>query len=197
MTIVLATQNPGKIAEIIELLPPHWSVSTAQEHGITEEIPETGSTLEANAEQKARYIYERIGLPALADDTGLEIDALNGAPGVYSARYAGEEKNNQKNMDKVLRELGDATNRSARFRTVMALVDDKGVRFFKGVVNGHIAHERLNGKHGFGYDPIFIPDTHSRSFAQMSGEEKSSISHRGNAIREFGKYMTEQDQNIQ
>ncbi len=197
MTIVLATQNPGKIAEIIELLPPHWSVSTAQEHGITEEIPETGSTLEANAEQKARYIYERIGLPALADDTGLEIDALNGAPGVYSARYAGEEKNNQKNMDKVLRELGDATNRSARFRTVMALVDDKGVRFFKGVVNGHIAHERLNGEHGFGYDPIFIPNKHSRSFAQMSGEEKSSISHRGNAMREFGKYMTKQDQNIQ
>ncbi len=189
MTIVLATQNPGKIAEIRDLLPAHWNITTAHEQGVTEDIPETGDTLEANAEQKARYIYEHTGLPALADDTGLEIDALNGAPGVYSARYAGANKNNENNIDKVLQEMGNTSNRAARFRTVMALIDHRGIHFFKGVAEGSIARERLMGSHGFGYDPIFIPEGHTRSFAQMSASEKSNISHRGKAVRAFGRHI--------
>lgn len=189
MTISLATQNPGKIAEIRALLPKHWTISSANDLGITEEIPETGNTLEANAEQKARYIFEHCGLPTLADDTGLEIDALNGAPGVYSARYAGEEKDNEKNMAKVLDALEGITNRNARFRTVLAWATSSGIRCFEGIVEGQIAHSRHDGEYGFGYDPIFIPQGHTCSFAQMPAEEKSSISHRGRALKSFGEFI--------
>ncbi|MCH8546948.1 MAG: RdgB/HAM1 family non-canonical purine NTP pyrophosphatase [Cryomorphaceae bacterium] len=185
MTIVLATQNPGKIAEIRALLPEGWQVVTATELGVTEDIPETGETLEENALQKAQYLFDRCGMPALADDTGLEIEALNGAPGVYSARYAGEEKDNEKNMAKVLKELSDTSNRKARFRTVLAWVTPEGRQYFEGIVNGEIADTHLRGEHGFGYDPIFVPEGEHRSFAQMSAEEKSAMSHRGRALRAF------------
>ncbi len=190
MTIVLATQNPGKIAEIRALLPEGWQVATATELGVTEDIPETGETLEENALQKAQYLFDRSGKPALADDTGLEIEALNGAPGVYSARYAGEEKDNEKNMAKVLKELSDTSNRKARFRTVLAWVTPEGSKYFEGIVHGEISKTHLRGEHGFGYDPIFVPEGEHRSFAQMSAEEKSAMSHRGRALRAFVAHLT-------
>jgi XTP/dITP diphosphohydrolase len=179
--LVLATQNPGKIAEIHALLPGSWEVISCVDAGVTEEIPETGDTLEANAAQKAQYLFERSGIISLADDTGLEVDALNGAPGVYSARYAGEEKSSEKNMDKLLSELEGQSNRKAQFRTVMALTDESGTQLFEGIVRGIISEVRM-GKGGFGYDPVFIPEGHSRSFAQMTREEKNAMSHRGKAL---------------
>ncbi|MCC5918763.1 MAG: RdgB/HAM1 family non-canonical purine NTP pyrophosphatase [Cryomorphaceae bacterium] len=185
-TLVLATQNPGKISEIRDLLPESITVVSCKEVGITEDIPETGDTLEANAEQKARYMFDRCGLPCLADDTGLEVEALDGAPGVYSARYAGPEKDSEKNIDKLLLALAGNENRRARFRTVLAMVSKSGTQFYEGIVRGTIAEKRM-GNSGFGYDPVFIPEGETRSFAQMTKAEKNQISHRGRALQKaFG-----------
>ncbi|WP_430812723.1 MULTISPECIES: non-canonical purine NTP diphosphatase [unclassified Carboxylicivirga] len=181
MELVFATNNQHKLDEIQVLLGQHIKVLSLMDIGCSDEIPETGYTLEANALQKARYIYDRYGMNCFADDTGLEIDALNGAPGVYSARYAGPARDAEANMTKVLQELEGAVNRKARFRTVMALIIDGKFHQFEGCVEGDILSEQT-GHAGFGYDPIFQPESYNMSFAEMPLEEKNKISHRGRAV---------------
>ena len=188
MRYVLCTGNPGKAAELRALLPAHIELITLAETGLPLDLPETGDTLEANALQKARFAFERTGLPCIADDTGLEVPSLGNAPGVYSARYAGETKDPAANMAKLLRELEGEADRSARFRTVIALVDRNGEHTFEGVVSGRIA-EALCGTGGFGYDPVFVPENESRTFAELSAAEKNRISHRGRAVRELVNWL--------
>jgi XTP/dITP diphosphohydrolase len=156
--------------------------------GCTEDIPETGETLEANAFQKARYLKEQYGYDCFADDTGLEVEALNGAPGVYSARYAGPERSAEANMAKILTELDGKENRKAQFRTAVALILNGEEHLFDGKVEGHISEDK-QGEEGFGYDPIFLPENNLRSFAQMSMSEKGAISHRGRAVRKLVDFL--------
>ena len=186
--LILATQNPGKIAEMSTLLEEHFEVLGLPADMNKSELPETGDTLEHNALQKARFVYEHTGQLCLADDTGLEVDALSGRPGVYSARYAGPQKSADDNMALLLKELQGIADRKARFRTVMALVGNEVEETFDGIVNGTI-DAAPRGEGGFGYDPIFIPEGEHRTFAQMSKEEKGLISHRGRAIRAFLEYV--------
>jgi XTP/dITP diphosphohydrolase len=178
---LLCTGNPGKAAELRALLPVGIELVTLTEAGLPTDLPETGDTLEANALQKARYAHERTALPCIADDTGLEVDALNGAPGVLSARYAGEAKDPAANMAKLLHELQGVTDRSARFRTVIALVDGEGERTFEGEVRGTIT-EAPRGTGGFGYDPVFLPEMSDLTFAELDPRRKNAISHRGMAV---------------
>ena len=165
-----------------------------KELGLTEEIPENGDTLQANAIEKAEYLWKKFGKSCFADDTGLEVDALGGAPGVYSARYAGPEKGSEANMTKLLAELQAAEqangeiSRAARFRTVVALILDGELHLFNGVLEGKIARER-SGNEGFGYDPIFIPDDYTKTLAEISLEEKNAISHRGKAMRALAEFL--------
>lgn len=191
--IVLATQNPHKVLEFNEMLADLGiQVIAASEFPDLEEVVEDGETLQANALKKARYVAGETGLPALADDTGLEVDILNGRPGVYSARYAGENVTYQDNVLKLLDELsgiGDLDKRTARFRTVIAFVNGNDEYLFEGICNGRILKEQ-KGKGGFGYDPVFLPDGHEETFAQMSMEEKNKISHRGRAIAGFYQWLT-------
>lgn len=182
MEILLCTGNPGKAAELRALLPEGTEIITLREAGLPDDLPETGSTLEANARQKAWYAYERTGKVCVADDTGLEVEALDGRPGVLSARYAGPAKDPARNMTKLLQELDGKADRSARFRTVIALVHAGGEELFEGVVNGHIGQEQ-RGAGGFGYDPLFIPDGHERTFAEMTVAEKNTMSHRARAVQ--------------
>lgn len=179
--LVFATNNPHKVDEVKHKLNGLFTIQTLQELGCNEDIPETADTLEGNALQKARYLYEKYGCDCFADDTGLEVEALDNAPGVYSARYAGEAKSADENMKKLLRELSGATSRKARFRTVIALIMDGKEYLFEGIVTGQILNER-QGNEGFGYDPIFLPDGYKQSFAQLSMSEKNAISHRGRAV---------------
>lgn len=188
MDLVFATNNKNKLDEIRQLLGSTINVLGLADLGCEEEIPETGETLKANALEKARYIYNKYKKNCFADDTGLEINALNNAPGVYSARYAGEEKSAEKNMEKVLAELKAETNRKARFRTVIALIIDGEEFFFEGEVKGQILTER-HGDEGFGYDPIFKPDGYHQSFAEMEMSEKNKISHRGRAIQKLVDFL--------
>ena len=183
MKLVLATQNPNKVKEIQAVLPSTWSVTTALEAGITEELPETGDTLDANAREKAAFLQEYTGGFALSDDSGLEVDALDGAPGVYSARYGGPEKDDALNRAALLRAMDGQTQRSARFRTVMAWATPMGMTTYEGVVEGTLlTAERGTG--GFGYDALFVPiDGDGRTFAEMSVDEKKSMSHRSRALR--------------
>jgi len=183
MKLVLATQNPNKVKEIQAVLPSTWSVTTALEAGITEEIPETGDTLDANAREKAAFLQEYTGGFALSDDSGLEVDALDGAPGVYSARYGGPEKDDALNRAALLRAMDGQTQRSARFRTVMAWATPTGMTTYEGVVEGTLlTAERGTG--GFGYDALFVPiDGDGRTFAEMSVDEKKAMSHRSRALR--------------
>jgi XTP/dITP diphosphohydrolase len=153
-----------------------------------EEIPETAETLEGNASQKSHYVYEKYGYNCFGDDTGLEIEALDGKPGVYSARYSGPGHNHEKNIDKVLSELSGVKNRKARFRTVISLIIDGKEILFEGIVNGIILDKR-QGKEGFGYDPVFMPDGYDRSFAEMDINEKNEISHRGRAVKKLLDYL--------
>ena len=155
-----------------------------------DDIPETADTLQGNALIKARHIYEKYGLDCFADDTGLEVEALDGAPGVYSARYAGDECNSEANMRKLLENLTGKTNRNAQFRTVIALIVKGEEKLFNGIVKGTIATEK-KGDSGFGYDPIFVPEGHSASFAQMSSEMKNSMSHRFRATQQLSDYLKE------
>ena len=180
MKLVFATNNPNKLKEVQTKLSNYEIVSLI-EMGITEDIPETGSTLDENALIKARYLYERYKTDCFADDTGLEIESLNNEPGVYSARYAGEEKSSDKNMDLVLSNLKGKENRKARFRTVVALIQDGKETLMEGIVEGKII-ETKTGNDGFGYDPIFMPNGFDITFAQMDMETKNRISHRGLAI---------------
>ena len=190
MRIIFATANPGKLREAAEVLGEGYEIISPATLGITEDIPETGSTLQENSLQKAQYLFERTGLPCFADDTGLEVDALGGAPGIYSARYAGPEHDSNANMDKLLTELIRIENRDARFHTVVTLIlADGQPRFFEGVCEGAIA-PRKAGCGGFGYDPVFLPDAYpGRTLAEVSEEEKNAVSHRGRALRAMADWL--------
>lgn len=184
MKIVLATQNPNKRKELLEMLPDHYQILSPLEVNWTEPIAETGDTLRANALIKAKTLSDHSGYPALADDSGLLVDVLQGAPGVYSARYAGEGATDQDNMAKLLREMAGKPNRKAHFETVLAFVDGGSVHYFSGQVHGHIG-EQPRGQNGFGYDPLFIPEGHDQSFGQLPAETKKSLSHRSQALKAF------------
>ncbi|MDR0659574.1 MAG: RdgB/HAM1 family non-canonical purine NTP pyrophosphatase [Prevotellaceae bacterium] len=190
MKLLFATNNSHKLSEVQQLLGGLYTLVTPADMGLTEDIPETQKTLEGNALQKASHIYGKLNVACFADDTGLEVDALNGAPGVHSARYSGSDKNLAKNVDKLLHELEGHTNRKACFRCVIALVDGEKEVLFEGRVDGEILLER-SGTGGFGYDPVFRPDGYECSFAEMSAEEKNSISHRGKAIEKLVAYLRE------
>jgi len=189
MKIVFATNNPNKLKEIKALVPKHIEIVSLSEIGCNEDIPETGETLEANAFQKVNYVKEHFGYDCFADDSGLEINALNGNPGVYSARYAGPERNADANMAKIITELNGCENRKAQFRTAIALVLNGEEQLFEGKVEGEISLTKL-GEKGFGYDPIFVPENETRSFAQMTMQEKGEISHRGKAVRRLINYLS-------
>lgn len=188
MKIVFATHNAHKVSEVQAVLGLEYQLVTATEAGITEEIPETQPTIEGNALQKARYVYEHTGLNCFADDTGLEVEALNGAPGVYSARYAGEHVSYADNNVLLLKNLAGCENRKARFRTVIALIVDGKEYLFEGRVEGTIATEP-HGEGGFGYDPLFVPERSQLTFAEMSSEAKNKISHRGRAVAKLVAFL--------
>ena len=188
--IVFATNNAHKLEEISAILGNEMELLSLKDIHCNADIPETADTLEGNALLKARYIYERFGVDCFADDTGLEVEALDGAPGVYSARYAGEECDSEANMQKLLQNLTGKTNRNAQFRTVIALIIRGEEKLFNGIVKCAIATEK-KGDSGFGYDPIFVPEGHSESFAQMSSEMKNSMSHRFRATQQLGDFLKE------
>ena len=189
--LVVCTANAGKLEELRLLLPKHFSLHTLKDAGIVEEVPETGDTLEANALQKARYVHARVKCACMADDTGLEVDALGGAPGVYSARYAGPQRNAADNMKKLLEQLRDKSDRNARFRTVIAYIAADGTEhLFEGEVRGAITTEP-RGAGGFGYDPIFLPQMSDLTFAELPLEKKNAISHRGQAVWKFARFFSE------
>ena len=190
MKIVFATNNTHKLSEVRAVLGEGFELVTLREVGITEDIPETGATLDENASIKARYVYKRTGLDCFADDTGLEVEALNGAPGVHSARYATDGHDFAANNRKLLRELNGITNRRARFRTVISLIRGGKELHVEGIVRGTIATEE-SGNEGFGYDPLFIPEGYDHTFADMSADEKNAISHRGRAVAELVKALKE------
>jgi XTP/dITP diphosphohydrolase len=188
--LILCTGNVGKVAELQALLPKHFTLLSLADLDLPNDLPETGDTLEANALQKARFVFQRTGMPCVADDTGLEVDALDGAPGVFSARYAGEARNAEANMTRLLKELAGRIDRSARFRTVLALVSDRGEETFEGTVEGTITHAP-KGEHGFGYDPIFVPGGFSRTFAELDPAVKNSMSHRGQAVQRLIAHLSD------
>ncbi len=196
MDIVFATGNAHKATEAAGALGSSFTLIMPKELGVTEEIPENGDTLQANAIEKAQYLWNKLGKNCFADDTGLEVDALGGAPGVYSARYAGPEKGSEANMEKLLSELekagernGSPVSRTARFRTVIALILDGKLTTFEGVCEGEIAYEK-RGDQGFGYDPVFIPkECGGKYMAELTLEEKNAISHRGKALKELSAYL--------
>lgn len=185
MELYFATANPDKVREI-QAVVPHWvRIKSIKELGITEDIPETAPTISENSLQKAQYVFKRFNVACIADDTGLEIESLNGEPGVFSARYAGPSKNSEDNMALVLEKLKNVTNRKARFLTVLSLIDQNGqILQFEGIVEGVILSEK-RGSQGFGYDPIFLPKGKRKTFAEMPLEEKNMISHRGKAIKKL------------
>ena len=188
MELVFATNNKHKLDELQAILGNRIKLLSLKEIGCNVEIPEEQETLEGNAAQKSFYIYNKFGYNCFADDTGLEIEALNGEPGVYSARYAGEEKSAEANMDKVLNRLFKINNRNARFRTVISLVINGVETQFEGVVDGRILDEK-RGISGFGYDPIFQPDGFEKTFAEMDLTAKNKISHRGRAVEKLIQYL--------
>jgi XTP/dITP diphosphohydrolase len=190
MRLVFATNNKHKLQEVRDIVGDRVEVLSLADINCYDDIPETADTLQGNALIKARHIYEKYGLDCFADDTGLEVEALDGAPGVYSARYAGDECNSEANMRKLLENLTGKTNRNAQFRTVIALIVKGEEMLFNGIVKGSIATEK-RGDSGFGYDPIFIPEGHCESFAQMSSEMKNSMSHRFRATQQLGDYLKE------
>lgn len=190
--LVFASANENKVKEVEQKMGGIVRLRGLKDIGCTDDIPETGTTLEDNARQKAWYIWDKYRVNCFADDTGLEVFALNNEPGVMSARYAGPQKNPQDNMDKLLKALENETNRTAQFRTVICLIIDGQEKLIEGVVKGTIARER-SGLAGFGYDPIFIPEGHQVSFAEMTLEEKNAISHRGRAIKLLVDYLKSVD----
>ena len=186
--IVFATNNAHKLSEVKSILSPDFEIISLKELNCFDDIPETADTLDGNALLKAEYIHSRFNIDCFADDTGLEIRALGGEPGVFSARYAGENHDAEKNMEKVLRLLGDTADRKAQFRTVIALIQNGETHFFEGKIEGHILKEP-RGNEGFGYDPIFVPDGYDRSFAELGVEEKNKISHRAMAVQKLIDYL--------
>jgi XTP/dITP diphosphohydrolase len=190
MKLVFATNNHNKVREISKLLRAKLDLVSLDEMGITEEVPENQDTLEGNASEKARYIYDKYQVNCFADDTGLEVEALNGAPGVYSARYAGESKDSQANITKLLAELAGKENRKAKFRTVISLMLNGNEYFFEGTVEGKIIEER-RGVDGFGYDPVFVPDGFDLTFAEMDLSVKNTISHRARATQKLIEFLNQ------
>jgi XTP/dITP diphosphohydrolase len=188
MKLVFATNNNNKILEVQQLLPFSIEIISLESIGCVEEIPETASTIEGNAIMKANYVTRNYGYNCFADDTGLEVSALKGAPGVDSAHYAGMQRNAEDNMDKLLESLADATNRKAQFKTVIALNLNGMQHLFTGIAKGKITLEKT-GNQGFGYDPIFQPDGYELTFAQLSLQEKGSISHRGKATEQLIDFL--------
>jgi XTP/dITP diphosphohydrolase len=188
MKLVFASNNKNKIKEIQALVPKNIQIISLEEIGCTEEIPETANTIEGNAILKANYISKKYGYDCFADDTGLEVEALSGAPGVFSARYAGEQKDSNDNMDKLLSELKDITNRKANFKTVICLNLNGNQQLFTGRINGKIIEEKI-GTNGFGYDPIFVAEGYDKTFAELTMLEKSTISHRGIAVMQLIAFL--------
>ena len=188
MKIVFATNNAHKLAEVQAVLGEGYTLLTPRDSGVPEGIPETQQTLEGNASQKARYLYDRTGLDCFADDTGLEVAALGGAPGVRSARYATDGHDFAANNRLLLANLEGVADRRARFRTVISLILGGRERLFEGVVEGRIA-ERETGAEGFGYDPLFVPEGSERTFAEMTAAEKNAVSHRARAVRKLAEYL--------
>ncbi len=189
MKLVFATNNKHKLEEVKKLLPQQFQLITLAEAGIHSDIPETGTTLEENAAIKSRFVFERTGQNCFADDTGLEVEALNGAPGVYSARYAGEKCSFADNVNKLLREMSSKESRKAKFRTVISLILAGKEYLFEGIVEGEITRE-TKGIEGFGYDPVFKPDGFEKTFAEMTLEEKNKISHRARAVEKLVEFLS-------
>ncbi|WP_439473946.1 non-canonical purine NTP diphosphatase [Algoriphagus formosus] len=189
MKICFATNNSKKIEEVRAALPKSIEIVSLKEIGCEEELPETGDTLDHNAFQKARYVKEKYSVDCFADDTGLEVEALQGEPGVYSGRYAGEPRSDERNVDLLLKNLSGISNREAQFRTVIALILGEDEYAFEGVAKGMIIEER-RGEKGFGYDPIFVPEGMNRTFAELDMEEKNRISHRGKAVHALVQFLT-------
>ena len=188
MKLIFATNNAHKLREVAQVVGEKFELLTPRECGITEDIPEEQPSLEGNALQKARYIYERTGIDCFADDTGLEVDALGGEPGVRSARYATDGHDDEANKRLLLERMADKENRSAQFRTAVALIQGGKEYLFEGIVRGRITHAEM-GDGGFGYDPLFVAEGYEESFAQMSPEQKNAISHRGRAIRALAEFL--------
>ena len=186
--LVIATHNKHKLGEIRPLIPEQFQLLSLDDVKISDDIPETADTLEGNAWQKANFVYSVTSKNCFADDTGLEVDALNGRPGVFSARYAGEGCSYSDNNRKLLEELKDVINRKACFRTIICLIFNGKEHYFEGNVKGSIINE-LRGNEGFGYDPVFIPDGHSLTYAEMGFEEKNSLSHRAEAVRKLREFL--------
>ena len=190
MELVFATHNTGKLKEVQRLLPPSIRLLSLDDIGCWDDIPEDGATLEENALAKAQYVKTKYGLDCFADDTGLVVDALGGAPGVRSARYAGPNKDSDQNMAKLLQELAGQTERTARFKTVIALILNGETTFFSGIAEGSITHQK-EGSEGFGYDPVFKPEGAKRTFAQMTLQEKNEISPRAKALQKLTQYLNQ------
>ncbi len=188
-TLVFATNNKHKLDEVQKIASGSVNIVSLEDIDCHDDIPETSDTLEGNALQKALYIKEYYGFDCFADDTGLEVESLNNAPGVYSARYAGPGHNSEANMNKLLQEMNGIENRKACFRTVIALIFNGKEYFFEGIVNGQIAKEK-RGTSGFGYDPIFIPDNYTDTFAEMGNDIKNTISHRAEAVKKLSSFLS-------
>lgn len=186
--LVFATNNAHKLVEVQNAIDNRFMIRSLADIGCFDDIPETADTLEGNASIKSKYIYDKYGVDCFADDTGLEVEHLGGKPGVWSARYAGDEHNHEKNIQKLLREMEGASNRKAQFRTVISLIINRTEFLFEGVVIGTILNEK-HGDKGFGYDPVFQPDGFSSSFAEMDLEAKNKISHRGLAVRKLAAFL--------
>jgi XTP/dITP diphosphohydrolase len=191
MELVFASANENKVKEVEYKLGGNLRLQSLHSIGCMEDIPETGQTLEENARMKARYVWDNYHVDCFADDTGLEVDALDGAPGVVSARYAGDQRNSSDNMDLLLANLAGKNHRSAQFRTVICLIQGGVEYLFEGVVRGEIMDQR-KGSDGFGYDPVFCPEGMSRTFAEMTMDEKNTISHRGRAIAKLAQFLANQ-----
>jgi XTP/dITP diphosphohydrolase len=189
-TICFATNNKHKIEEIRAQLGSFFLLKTLEDIGCYEELPETQNTIEGNSIQKAKYVFDQFNVSCFADDTGLEVDSLNGEPGVYSARYAGDQRNSEDNIQLLLAKLGDTQNRKAKFRTVITLAEASGITTFEGIVNGVIITEK-RGTSGFGYDPVFMPDGANKTFAEMNLSEKNSTSHRAIAMNKLIAFLKE------
>lgn len=190
MRYLLCSGNPGKVKEIRELLPPGIELATLADFNLPKDLPETGRTFAENALQKARLGHQASGLPAIADDSGLEVEALGGAPGVDTAFYAGPQKDDKANVAKLLRELEGVADRRARFRTVIALVDAEGEHLFEGEVKGRIAMG-ARGNNGFGYDPVFMPESSEFTFGELPAETKNAISHRSHAVWKLARFLAD------
>ncbi len=186
--LIFATHNKNKLKEVKSLIPSTIELLSLDDINLLEEIEETALTIEGNALLKAQTIYKQTGINCFADDSGLLVDALDGAPGVYSARYAGEHKNDSDNLEKLLKDLSDKDNRNAHFKTVMALIIDGKEYLFEGIINGIITTEK-SGANGFGYDPIFLPNGYTETFAEMSSDIKNVISHRAKAMKQLVEFV--------